>query len=837
MGGVKVFDSRESIKQLPTQLNQDQLINYCLLVGEYYLIKNDKDSYFNLITLLNTSPYDYRLLEELLHYFWRTEKSESIEADLRFEDYTKKESNAYLTTLATAFFQFNKKKGLPKLDFNEMKNLTCSVTKPYFTLCRVMKVRVGLESLAYDSIQYPKEYQYIDRALAPFFEDNDLTYIAFLDFILPDFAPKLAYLGFAGESVHFQKMILQSEKLAGKFDITTYERLAFYQILLNDLDAAEDTLYSSLKNLRTLSIIRNGVLLKLGAIAYLRKDYEQSLIYFTGLNMQYWGRTLRHPILDESVSPNSARELIALVISRAKNPGLAVEALNKLSTDKVEEENLFIRLRIAQIMFKSRPNLTEKITDDLIYSAQSKGWKRLEYAATLLNGYSNIINKKQRKAVVQFTKSYGILGSADPSLISEWIRLSGLLTARIQGKEKGNHGSSYSKLISIIKKENLSEDDLTVRMYLDSRFGIQEFIKQGINYFISSRDYESLLMALYYNQSINSSISYQKSTLQINDVHKRIKQYRGFRPSLDNIYYKGFQSRARQEYANKLDQEVEEFDLGFLKKIGDPIIAIFPTGDVINAIGYQPEKNRWTYSAFSMSENKTSPYFLKILNSFNFIEKNSVYQIYLNRSGLDLYNFLKKNGYATNARLFYNFQSSPRKESKDLDLVLPDCSFPGEKKILGLNYLPLDYYDGSKNFETMNRLQIWKFPETINKGEPGKLESYSWKCDTKNILSYQKMIRRLDSKTIPTSILMIHPLFQESNLSNLSNDYLSWSDFWMKKGSSAIYYLDKIDNDPATTESLQTFSKPYPSTSDLTHIQDYLSTNSRDSVILLREPK
>jgi hypothetical protein len=837
LGGSKVFDSRESIKQLPQNLNQDQLINFSLLVGEYYLLKNDKDAYFNLITLLDNSPYDYSLLEELLFYFWRIDKSEANEADLKFEEYAKKEPNAYLSTLANAFFQFNKKKGLPKLDFNEIKNLNCTGTKPYFTLCRVMKLRVGLEALGYDTISYAKEYQYIDKSLAPFFEDNDLSYVAFLDLIIPDLAPKLAYIGFAGEAIHFQKMILQNEKLSGKFDVTSYERLAFYQMLLSDLDGAEDTLYSSLKNLRTLSIIRNGILLKLGAIAYLRKDYEQSLIYFTGLNMQYWGRTLRHPILDEAVAPNGARELIALVISRAKNPGLAVEALNKLNTSKVEEEDLFIRLRIAQIMFKARPTLTEKITDDLIYLAQSKGWKKLEYAATLLNGYSNIINKKHRKSVIQFTKSFGILGNADPSSTSEWMRQSGLLTARIQGKERGNHGSSYSKLIPAIKKDNISEDDLTVRMYLDNRFGIEEFIKQGINYFISSRDYEPLLMALYYNQSMKSSINYQKSILQINNVHKRIKEYKGFRPSLDNIYYKGYQSRARQEFSTKLEQEVEEFDLGFLKKINDPFIAIFPMGDVMYAVGYQPDRSKWTFSVFSSSENKTSQYFLKVLNSFNFIEKNSVYQIYMNPSGLDLYNYLKKNGYTSNARLFYNFQVSPKKETRDLDIVTPECSYPGDKKITNLNYYPLDYYDGSKSFESSSRLQIWKFSETINKGEHGKLDNYSWKCDSKNTLSFQKLIRRLDNKAIPSSILMINPILQDSNLSNLSNDYHAWSDFWMRKGTTSIYFLDKLENDSVTSEVLQTFAKAYPNSTELIHIQEYLSTNSRESVILSREPK
>jgi hypothetical protein len=222
---------------------------------------------------------------------------------------------------------------------------------------------------------------------------------------------------------------------------------------------------------------------------------------------------------------------------------------------------------------------------------------------------------------------------------------------------------------------------------------------------------------------------------------------------------------------------------------------------------------------------------------FNFIEKNSVYQIYMNPSGLDLYNFLKKNGYTSNARLFYNFQVSPKKETRDLDIVTPECSYPGDKKITNLNYYPLDYYDGSKSFESSSRLQIWKFSETINKGEHGKLDNYSWKCDSKNYLSFQKLIRRLDNKAIPSSILMINPILQDSNLSNLSNDYHAWSDFWMRKGTTAIYFLDKLENDSVTSEVLQTFAKAYPNSTELVHIQEYLSTNSREIIVLSREPK
>ena len=50
-------------------------------------------------------------------------------------------------------------------------------------------------------------------------------------------------------------------------------------------------------------------------------------------------------------------------------------------------------------------------------------------------------------------------------------------------------------------------------------------------------------------------------------------------------------------------------------------------------------------------------------------------------------------------------------------------------------------------------------------------------------------------------------------------------------------FLDKLENVSVTSEILQTFAKAYPNSTELIHLQDYLSTNSRESVVLSREPK
>jgi hypothetical protein len=123
-------------------------------------------------------------------------------------------------------------------------------------------------------------------------------------------------------------------------------------------------------------------------------------------------------------------------------------------------------------------------------------------------------------------------------LCYEWMRSSGILFARVQGGERGNHAASYRSLLHAMRNEEPSDDILGVKNFLDSRFDSEAFFKNGVQFFINTKNYQSLAEFLYYHQKlkVKSPSLFSKSILQIPDVVKRMKQYRAFKPANDAYY-------------------------------------------------------------------------------------------------------------------------------------------------------------------------------------------------------------------------------------------------------------------------------------------------------------
>jgi len=375
--------------------------------------------------------------------------------------------------------------------------------------CRLMKLSIHLEHLVENSDYPHRDFLNLDRLVAPFFEESELFHISYLSQFSTDLPTKLAYLGFVYEAVHFQKTLVNLQKVSGSFDPVDHERLSYYQMLNDDLLGAEESLVYVSKRTPSISSNKNHLFLKLGAIAYLRKDYKQSLTYYLELNLKDWNKSLKNPFYDDYISINGARNLISLSLWKSKSAVNAVKALKSLNPEgRVTEDSLFIRLRIAQIMMFDKPEVAEKISEDILYIAQSKGWKRVEYAATLMNGYCSILSKKYRKSTVQFTKSYGIIGGSDPVFSSEWMRSSGILFARVQGGERGNHSASYRSLLHSMRNEEPLDDILGVKNFLDSRFDTEAFFRNAVQFFIHTKNYQSLAEFLYYYQKINHDRKY-----------------------------------------------------------------------------------------------------------------------------------------------------------------------------------------------------------------------------------------------------------------------------------------------------------------------------------------
>ena len=840
---TNVFDTRDNVRYLPQRLSSEEIHQYALFVSEYYITRGDKDGLTNLVSLLKSDRTNYESLANLILIFWKMEKGEVADATVKLDDLIYREENPLYVNIAKLLKSNFKKTPVTAETKESIKNLNCNRSKAMYGYCRLIKLSIYLEQLV-DSSDYPhRDFLNLDRLIAPFFEETELSHISFLSRFSNDLPTKLAYLGFAYEAVNFQKMIVNLQKLTGSFEPVDYERLSYYQMLTDDLVAAEDTLAYVSKKIPSLTTNKNHLYLKLGAIAYLRKDYKQSLSHYLELNLKDWNKSMRNPFYDDSISINGARNLISLSLWKSKSAIHAVRALKQLNAEsKVTEDSLFIRLRIAHIMMNEKPEMAEKISEDILYIAQSKGWKRVEYAATLMNGYCSILSKKYRKATVQFTKSYGIMGGSDPVFSSEWMRSSGMLFARVQGGERGNHAASYRSLLQSMRNEEPSDDILGVKNFLDSRFDSEAFFRNGVQFFINTKNYQSLLEFLYYYQKlrVKSPVIANKSILQIPDVVKRMKQYRAFRPLNDYPYTKSAYSKLRDTEYTKIVSETETFDPNSLKDLQDPFIAAFSFNEKIYVISYNPEvRDKWNYNTHNSIDYRTNAYYNKIFASIPFIDKASNVQIFMNPIGIDLYQAIKKNNPLLNVRLFYGFtKSNHKKVETDLQPVAVNCDNGSEVNSGDIQYLSTEYFEGIKTFNSEDRLHIWNTKDLSNRSVSSSIENFEWRCQNNSTISFARMQRRADLRMVPNAILFSNTLFPKSSLDSVSLDYYFWADFWMRKGVNVLYYVDRLEGDKYPFADLVTvLSKPANNADDISKTQSILKSSDKDILILSKDLK
>jgi hypothetical protein len=830
---ILVYDSRDKLKYLPNKLNTDQLSLYSLLIGEYFIVKNDKENFNQLTQLIQTDKNFNSSLLPILQIFQKLELSQEQEALSKLEDRINSEENPILNTLSKVIKYNIKKKNLNADTKESIKNLNCVKQKSYYGYCRILKLRLQLENLLENS-EYPhRDFLNIDRVIAPFFEEEELFHISFLNHIVPDLSAKLAHLGFAFEAVHFQKMIVTVQKATLANHFLEFEKLAYYQLLADDLNASEETLNFVLKNFNLSN--KNTILLKLIAVCFHKKDYKQALNYGVDLNFKNWNAEEKNPFFQDTITVNGAKELIAIALWKTKSPVAAVKALNQLGADKSDtEENLFLRLRIAQIIMAEKPETAEKMSEDILYKAQSNAWKRVEYAATLMNGYCNILTKKYRKATVQFTKAYGILGENDPSFSSEWLRGTGMLFARIIGGERGNHSSGVRSYIQSLKIEEPSDEILMVKNYLDSRFDTESFFKLAVSHFGYHKNFVPMVETLYTYQRIKSKPLgiYNKTILQLPDVHKRIRLYRGLRPNSDQVYYKGDYQKLRENESIKLINDSDKFDF---KESKDPIINTFSFNEKIYVISYDLNK-KWNLSIHNSIDYRTSNYYEKIFQNINFLDKTNSIQIFLNPLGMDLFQAIRKINPNLQIRFFYSYTKNlSKKNESDLIPCALNCESNADILQNGINFIGSEYFEGTKPFQSEDKLHIWNIKNYSSKDN--FIDNFEWKCGAQNF-SFQKFYRRSDLRTTPYSIYINSNSLPKFSLDHLPIEYYLFSDFWMRKGVKNIYFTEKMDSDKlALNELSNVLIKSHYYSEDYSKIHGIFKNFGREILILTKELK
>lgn len=785
LNGRTVFQSNSEVNSFPDSLSLLEKSDFLFFAGEYYVLNKDVRRYESLLKLTNGAEPELvlggiflRILKEL-----NFNSKESSRASLT--QFVRNEKNSYLKELAEGF-------DLAVFEKKSPENLKCSRKNVYYSLCKTLRLKKYLSDFSPETKSHEREYLNLNRTLAPFLEDPELKYIPFLSNFIFSIADQLAELGLSKEAVHFQKILIISENLSGRIIGYSYEKLAYFYLIGGDLVSAEKVLDYILKyhpDLRTP--YKNHLYLKLGTIAYLNQEYKKSLDYYLNLDFLEWSSTILNPFLGEPISINSARDLISMAIWRSKSSFKAVDALKSVSTPKnLTEDDLFTRLRIIQILMNDEPEVAGKMATEITFLAQSKGWKRVEYASTLLNGFIHYKKNDLRKAIIEFTKAYGILKTADPVYTEEWIRLTGLFYSHKESRNLKTVKGALDQAVAITIHRRPDDMLLQLKNYLPAVYGVREFTDAAINYYILHGHNTELLgfLSRLEQKDVMGNTAYPNTLVSMIDTSRRISSFRGFYPG-PKEHLTSSRSEIRKTEVVRLLEELDPFRNQEIKKSHIPVLSVFVRNKrtyIFWKAGDSQELELKEIPSESASSFTVQVVLKSLIES---LYKRDSVQIYLNVSGMESFDYLKKEFPDIDFRLFAKF--SRKEDTVKADRVyVSDCKNVENLTKSNFEKVGSAYFEGNKLLAGNHSMMVWNLK--VEDNSPESLNEYSWSCGEDQI-RFSRLHRRYDFRNTPSRLIFTRDSLSGNGWKGRSEDFLDWVSFWINSGVHRMYYTKSLD--------------------------------------------
>lgn len=797
--GKEISNSRDEFRfKAPEGMNQIQEIDYYLMLGEYYLRKKDKVGIANILYDLRTKKGEYAFADSLLTSLWKQSQGEEVQAIKILDTYVQKEPNTYFRNLAknmrTNLFQTgeDEKKSMVRMD--------CQKNKPYYSLCRVFRLQYYIDLPSGKEKDMHKHFVNIMRVSSPFFEDPNLEWIPLLDRIDEDLPAKLTFLGFVREGIHLQKMIMDLEKIADGFvSENSNERMAFFQILSGDYLAAEESLLNFVKLAKgKKASILNRVYVKLGALAYLQKDYKKSLDYYLKLDLSNWSADIHHPYLNEPMSISGVKDLISVTLYKVSGAEVALKALQKIKDpEKLTEADIWPKLRISQMLMDQNPELSSRMTDEIIYMAQEKKWRRLEYAATILQGYNQIYRKEFRKSTIELTKSRGILDEENAFYAAEFLRNFGFVFAHTASGKKGPVNGNIRDGVSDYLQNNLYEDLYYIRNYRPLAFSTDLFFEYALSHLRDDNDVWGLLDSIYKYNVVKWTRSLKgspHSLFQIQFVDKQFQYLSGFSTTRESKFFDSTYADSR-ETESQIQRKNEEESVRNLESAKHPIVLLLPYKEEFYLFTFNPresKRNQLNWKVIRSQRPDTSEVIESVRELVSSSKGNETVQIYLNESGASLMRTLKKEMKDTGFVFFFSLQpgSDPQKPLNVFSWKCPQNMRSLEGK--GMNLVETAYFEGSRILKEKERLHLWDFP--ANAGSANAVANLSWSCKSETgsfeEIPFLKLFRRIDYRTVPRMVVYTERVVGKS-FSDYSWHY-QWLHFWFRSGTKKMGYLPTL---------------------------------------------
>ncbi len=785
--------------RLPSNLSLNQEIDFYLMLGDFYLRRKDKIGIANILYDLRTKKGEYSLADAIITSLWKSSQGEDAQAIRGLDLYIQKEPNTYFRNLAK-----NARINMFQGGEDEKKTIIqmeCNKSKSYYSICRVFRLQYYLDLPNGDEKDMNKPFVNIMRVISPFFEDPKLEWIPLLETIDEDLPAKLAFMGFLKESVHFQQIILDFEKAAdGEWSENSLERMSFFATLAGDYRYAEDSLNAYMKlSKNKKSSYNNRIYLKLGFLAHLQKEYKRALDYYLQLDFSNWSSNILHPILNEPISITGAKDLISVTVWRLQGADIAIKALQKIvDPEKLTEDDLWPKLRVAQILMDQNHDLSAKIADEIIYMSQGKGWKRLEYAATILQGHNQIYKREYRKATVEFTKSRGILDEENKFFSSEFMRNFGFVFAHAASGKRGPVTGHIKDGLNDLNKNILYEDFYSIRNYRPTSFSTELFFEQAIQFWKEEGDSWSLLETLHSYDSFRKRSMEKEKPQGLQQIPFAESQFRflsGFQTPKEAKFFDSTYANSRETEAGYIGKQNEESVLKTLESVKTPTVAIIPYKESTFVFFINPKEPRRTAVSWKelRSTRLDAPEILEAIRDFTSNAKEfSGMQVYLNEYGLVAFRNLRRDFKEKEIGLFFRY-GPPVEEKNNLVPVAwycPKSAKQMQERNVGL--VETAYFEGSRILKEKERIHIWDFePNT----KSAVLSDLSWSCrsseQSQEDISINRLMRRIDYRTVPKALLYTDKTLPKTWAESYTL-HQSWVQFWFLAGVKTIYFKPKL---------------------------------------------
>ncbi|MBE8414827.1 tetratricopeptide repeat protein, partial [Leptospira borgpetersenii serovar Tarassovi] len=282
--------------------------------------------------------------------------------------------------------------------------------------------------------------------------------------------------------------------------------------------------------------------------------------------------------------------------------------------------------------------------------------------------------------------------------------------------------------------------------------------------------------------------AYPNTLVSIIDTSRRISSFRGFYPG-PKERLSSSRSEIRKTEVMRLLEEFDPFRNQEIKKSRLPVLSVF-VRDKRTYIFWKPGNSQELELKEIPSESASSFTVQVVLKSLiESLNKKTNIQIYLNVSGMESFDYLKKEFPDVDFRLFTKFSKKDDK-IKSERIYVCDCKNPDQLSSSNFQKVSFTHFEGNKLLVGNRSMMVWNLK--VEDNSPENLNEYSWSCSEEQI-RFSRLHRRYDFRNTPQRLIFTRDSLSGNGWKGRSEDFLDWVSFWINSGVYRMYYVPSLN--------------------------------------------